>query len=100
MLAELNVKVKTINVSQSMSPHVKSKPIVCNGIKSALDAFINHSNLLKPKAPSDNYDYLKKKNIVYTKSSPKEIQKVHKKLPKVDLFNYPFNNLVESNCIL
>jgi hypothetical protein len=109
MLSELKVKVKSGWDNNTGHPGLKSiiSNDTCvqvsspNGIKNALNAFIGNSNLLKPK-PVDNtpsYDHLYKKNIAHCKPevASKQQAEVRKKVPKVDIFNYPFNNLVETN---
>jgi hypothetical protein len=104
MLADL--KLKPTNGKGIVNSNLKlivneSSHLSSNQLTKALSAFIGTSNLLQPKAEEKNdYSYLNKRNIVFQsppKTEIKEKKKADKKIPKIDIFKYPFNSLVEAN---
>jgi hypothetical protein len=103
MLSALNLKTLKANneINHNLQSVVSDTAHLGNGsaIRTALNAFIGSSNMLKTKEIKiDHYSHLNEKNIAHQKpTSPKEVE-AKKKIPKIDLFKYPFNNFVETNC--
>ena len=97
MLSEFKIKTKSNNeINQNLKSIIMNDPksiTNSNIIKNALNNFIGNSNLLKPKKEKENFNYLQEKKIIHVKKEKK------KRIPKIDLLNYPFNNLVETNSI-